>query len=94
MSDTDIDKTLESFRRQVRDIDDQLLSLLVRRVAIVKEIGQMKKRESLPIFDPAREAFNKGRNRDIGVGHLPEPMIDEFTDFLSNWAREIQKMLR
>lgn len=94
MNDTDSEKDLESLREQVRKIDDELIELLVKRVEVAKNIGLIKKRDSLPIFDPQREAFNNERNRELTRGHLPEPMIDELTDFLANWAREIQKMVR
>jgi chorismate mutase len=94
VSEMNIEKDLESLRHEVREIDDELVGLLVKRVEVAKKIGQIKKRNSLPIFDPQREAFNNDRNRELARGSLPEPMIDELTDFLANWAREIQKMVR
>lgn len=88
------EKDLDSLRQQIRDIDDELISLLIKRAAAAKEIGLIKKRNSQPILDPQREAFNHERNRELNNGNLPEQMIDELTRFLANWAREIQKLVR
>jgi 3-deoxy-7-phosphoheptulonate synthase / chorismate mutase len=84
---------LDVLREQVRKVDDQLIQLLLERVGLVKEIGRIKKLKSLPIFDPNREDFNNERNRELARGKIPESMIDEFTEYLANWAREIQKNL-
>ena len=48
----------------------------------------------MEILDLRREAFNKQRSRDVAGEDLPGVMVDELTDLLANWAREIQKMSR
>ena len=93
MAQNDIEKSLEELRGQVRVIDDDLVELLIRRAEVVREIGEFKKNNSLPIFDPERESFNIERNRKLAFNRLPEKMMDEFSDFLANWARELQKRL-
>ena len=43
-------------RQQIEALDRELVTLLVKRVALSKEIGAMKKVAGLPTLDPAREA--------------------------------------
>ena len=46
---------LEPLRRQIDRIDLQLLRLLNRRAAAAVRIGQVKKRQGLPVYDGRRE---------------------------------------
>ena len=87
------DSELEIIRSRVRTIDDEIFGLLIERVSLVRDIGSLKKTKSKPIYDPKREAFNMERNRKLASGKIPDSMINEMTDFLSKWAREIQKAL-
>lgn len=46
---------LEKAREEIDEIDNSILSLLKRRVSIVKEIGLWKKKEGREVLDPERE---------------------------------------
>jgi chorismate mutase/prephenate dehydratase len=91
MTNDNKDIELETIRARVRTIDDEIFGLLIERVSLAREIGSLKKTKSRPIYDPKREAFNIERNRELAGGKMPDAMITEITDFLANWAREIQK---
>jgi chorismate mutase len=94
MEENDATKGLESLRDELRKNDDQIMGLVIRRSEIAREIGALKKKHGIPILDVQREAFNIQRNRDIARDKIPEAMVDELTDLLANWARELQKMAR
>ena len=47
---------LKNRRRDIENVDRQLIQLLADRVRIGKEIGSLKRAEGLPTVDPAREA--------------------------------------
>ena len=47
--------TLESLRRDIDAIDDNLLRLLAQRARLALRVGQVKKREGKRVFDPERE---------------------------------------
>jgi chorismate mutase len=47
---------LDELRTGIAAVDDQLVALLARRLALAKEIGEVKERLGLPVMDPAREA--------------------------------------
>ena len=46
---------LKELRKQINEIDDELLSLYLKRMNISKQIGQYKKEHNLPIYDSKRE---------------------------------------
>jgi len=50
-----IDPELDALRRAIDDVDRRLLDLIAERVRIVLEVGDFKRRRSLPIYDPERE---------------------------------------
>ena len=46
---------LQDYRRELDEIDTELLRLFCRRMAIVEEIGVYKIKNGLPVTDPERE---------------------------------------
>ncbi len=47
---------LDELRRQIVAVDGQLVGLLARRLALVEEVGRVKRRLGMPTLDPPREA--------------------------------------
>lgn len=47
---------LEDLRKQIDAIDDQLLQLLQKRIAVMKQVGEAKKEQQSPIRDYERES--------------------------------------
>ena len=45
---------LEELRKQIDEIDEQITSLLAKRMKVVKAIGQLKKKNNMPILDKSR----------------------------------------
>jgi len=76
---------LEGWRKQIDEIDRQLLKLLNERSRWAVEIGHLKKRLSLPAWQPEREAeilrnvvkANLGPLDDAAIRRLFERIIDE-----------------
>ena len=48
-------RLLEEYRKEIDKIDEHIFELLVKRQNIAEEIGRIKKRLGLDVFDPARE---------------------------------------
>lgn len=46
---------LDKFRKKIDDLDEQLIEILDKRMAIVKEIGLLKRGAKSPIYKPERE---------------------------------------
>jgi chorismate mutase/prephenate dehydratase len=49
------DKTLQTLRDRIDEIDDTILGLLNRRASIVTEVGRVKKQEQVRVHAPQRE---------------------------------------
>lgn len=45
---------LESLRKQIDEIDKSIVNLLAKRMKVVKEVGQLKRENSIPILDKSR----------------------------------------
>ena len=46
---------LEALRRSIDEIDSRLLALIEERVRLVLAVGDFKRENGLPIYDPERE---------------------------------------
>jgi chorismate mutase len=46
---------LDALRTKIDEIDDEILTLIIKRLEIVKNIGKIKNKTSLPIKDLTRE---------------------------------------
>ena len=47
---------LEQYRKEIDQIDGELAALFCRRMEIVEQIAAYKRKNDLPVCDPAREA--------------------------------------
>ncbi|MEK7950185.1 prephenate dehydratase [Luteolibacter soli] len=66
---------LDDIRKNIDDIDGQLLDLLSARADLVHQVGEVKKRDGLQIYAPAREEALLRRLIERNKGRLPEKSI-------------------
>ena len=52
-------------RKEIDDVDNQLMELIKQRMNLVREIGRIKARYRLPIKDPEREEELIARDRAL-----------------------------
>lgn len=71
------DDTLSAFRRRIDELDDQLMRLLAERFEITKAVGAHKAATGLPVADPAREAEQVARLRDVADEVGMDPAFSE-----------------
>lgn len=84
--------TLEELRKQIDELDRQLVVLLSQRAEAALEAGRLKVSTDLPIYEPGREkviyenvrAANKGPLPDIELTHIFERIIDVMRALQSN----------
>lgn len=69
------EQALISIRRQIDDIDDQLLSLLRQRIRLAQEIGRIKADHNRDKWDPRREREIIRRLLAENQGEFPEPAL-------------------
>ena len=85
---------LADCRRRIDELDLRILALLNERTKVVEEIGRLKQKLGLPIYEPKREddvfhnvtAHNQGPLPPEAVRRLFERIIDEM--------RTLQRMRR
>lgn len=63
--------TLDQLRRRIDRIDEKLLRLLNQRAASALQIGRIKKRQRLPVYDGRREQQVLARLARANGGPLP-----------------------
>jgi len=79
--------TLSDWRRQIDEIDRQLVELLNQRSRCALEIGQNQQAENLPLYQPERERevlenaerVNSGPSPDAAIRRLFERIVDYIT---------------
>jgi chorismate mutase-like protein len=78
-------ETLAECRKQIDVLDLEILALLNKRTSVVEEIGRIKQKLSLPIYEPKREdqvfhnvtVHNGGPLSAEAVKRVFERIIDE-----------------
>jgi chorismate mutase len=88
------DKTIDDWRSRIDAIDRKLVELLNERAQCAMEIGQLKRSQGVPVYQPDREreilanveSANSGPLEDTAVRRLFERVIDE--------ARSLERVAR
>ncbi|HIF9237197.1 TPA: bifunctional chorismate mutase/prephenate dehydrogenase [Photobacterium damselae] len=77
---------LSKLRDQIDDVDQQMVALLARRLALVEEVGHVKSQHGLPIYAPDREAaMLASRRAEAESQGVPPDLIE---DILRRTMRE------
>ena len=82
---------IDVLRREIDGIDDRLLELFQRRMAIAKEIGQCKKEKALPVRNAEREREILSRLCETAPPELAEYVRTLFTSIFEiciNYQKE------
>ncbi|BBC39813.1 bifunctional chorismate mutase/prephenate dehydrogenase [Photobacterium damselae subsp. piscicida] len=77
---------LSKLRDQIDEVDQQMVALLARRLALVEEVGHVKSQHGLPIYAPDREAaMLASRRAEAESRGVPPDLIE---DILRRTMRE------
>jgi chorismate mutase len=83
------EKALEDWRRQIDELDTELLRLLNQRAAIACEIALIKVASGLPAYDGNRERQVLARVAEKNTGPLDQRSV---IDIFSGIIREIRRL--
>lgn len=77
-TDPTLDEQLNTYRKQIDDLDTQLVALLAARKTVTAAIGDVKRLHSMPIYVPEREAqlIHKRREQAKVLG-LSEDLVED-----------------
>ncbi|TLS77749.1 bifunctional chorismate mutase/prephenate dehydrogenase [Photobacterium damselae] len=77
---------LSKLRDQIDEVDQQMVALLARRLALIEEVGHVKSQHGLPIYAPDREAaMLASRRAEAESQGVPPDLIE---DILRRTMRE------
>lgn len=88
-------KDIKELRQEIDLIDKQMKVLFFKRMETAHQIGEYKKENNLPIFDPKREEeiINKIKeDNDIDSSLLP--LYIEFVKSIMNISKDYQKTVK
>ncbi len=81
-------------REEIDGIDNQIVSLLERRLTLGKRTGELKRAAGLPILDPTREAAVIRRVTAVARGaDLPTEPIREIFWQIVGMSRHVQEQV-
>ena len=81
---------LDKYRREIDDLDNQILKLLNRRMIAVKTIGDLKNTTGTAIYRPEREREILDRLKSLNDGYLNDAAIDAIFQEVFAVSRNIE----
>ncbi|MFP4177727.1 MAG: chorismate mutase [Acholeplasmataceae bacterium] len=82
---------LKEYRKQIDEVDLELMELFKRRMRISKAIGDYKKEHDIPIFDASREIDVVIERREQFADETLWPLYHRFLQLLFELSKEVQK---
>jgi chorismate mutase len=83
--------TLEEFRKEIDELDRQLVHLLSKRAEAALQAGRLKVATSLPIYEPAREKVIYENVRSVNQGPLPDIELTHIFERIIDVMRALQR---
>jgi chorismate mutase len=81
---------IEHWRREIDDIDDELLRLLNMRARLALKVGALKQAAALPYCDPERELYVLQRLNEMNDGPLDERAVGKVFRRIIRESRRVQ----
>ena len=82
---------IEGLRKKIDELDAQLVELLNQRANCASEIGKLKSRMQMPIYEPRREQVIFENVRRHNQGPLPDAELVGIYERIIDVMRKIQK---
>jgi chorismate mutase len=81
---------IEHWRKEIDDIDVELLRLLNMRARLALKVGALKQAANIPFCDPDRERTVLQRLQEMNSGPLDERAIDKVFRRIIRESRRVQ----
>ena len=83
---------IEYWRKEIDDIDAELLQLLNMRARLALKVGALKQAQDLPICDPDRERDVLQRLQEINSGPLDERAVGKVFRRIIRESRRLESI--
>ena len=81
---------IEHWRREIDEIDQEILRLLNMRARLAIKVGALKKAAQLPFCDPERERQVLGRLQDLNNGPLDQDAVGKLFRRIIRESRRVE----
>jgi chorismate mutase len=79
--------SLENFRKEIDEIDENLINLLATRCSICEKVAVYKKAHNIPMMQPERISMIIERSMKLGKNYnIPEEFIKEIFTVIINYS--------
>jgi chorismate mutase-like protein len=82
---------LAQWRTRIDEVDLRILALLNERTAVVEEIGRIKQKADLPVYEPKREDEVFHNVTGSNGGPLPNGAVRRIFERIIDEMRTVQK---
>lgn len=82
---------IDSIRLKINQLDAELLRIFNERAALALEIGHIKKKLDLPIYDPKREKLIFERMKEQNPGPLDNDAIVRLFERVIDESRSLER---
>ena len=83
---------LTDLRKQIEEIDQEMLDLFIKRIDISSQIGAYKKEHHLPILDEQREKDLLEKQKQLLNNDVLWPLYRKFLIEVMKLSKEYQKI--
>lgn len=87
-----MNKEIDNWRKQIDLLDEKVLSILAKRTKIVRKIGQLKKKQNIPVVDKKRwdKLISSLLSRSDSLG-LSKEFIEKLFNIIHKYSIKTQK---
>ncbi len=82
---------IEGWRRQIDELDRQLVRLINQRAHCAEEIGKLKRNSAMPVYEPDRERIIFDNIARENQGPLSQVQLRQVYERLVDVMRQIQR---
>ncbi len=83
---------IADWRKQIDDLDEQLVALISKRAQAARAIGELKRGEQIPIYEPKREQYVFEHVKQINPGPLDDAELILIFERLMDVMRSLQRI--
>lgn len=82
---------IADWRKKIDELDEQIVKLISQRAQAAQAIGELKKQQALPVYEPKREDAVFEHIRAVNPGPLGHAELQHVYERIIDVMRSIQK---